>query len=214
MGMLLMLMTVGGSIIAFLLLVFSLLTRKIWLRNFILGGITVWFAFYFVMLFGVSFLSEEKTLGFNEPKAFCGFYFDCHMHTAVSGLRKTKTIGGTEANGEFYVVKVKVLSDAKRAELNLYAPKFEVVNENGERYEPVKKLTPPGDDFERKVPAGGDFESEVVFDLPVDVKNLRLDVSEGIGIDKVIESILIGDEDSIFHKRRYFKLESEQIASR
>ncbi|MBA2735739.1 MAG: hypothetical protein H0U50_03015, partial [Pyrinomonadaceae bacterium] len=64
MGMLLMLMTIGGLISAFILLVVSLWTNKIWLRNFVIGGVAVWFIFYIVMLFGFSLLSEEKTLNF------------------------------------------------------------------------------------------------------------------------------------------------------
>lgn len=208
MGMLLILMTIGGLISAFILLVVSLWTNKIWLRNFVIGGVAVWFIFYIVMLFGFSLLSEEKTLNFNEPKEFCGFYFDCHMHTAVSDVRKTKTIGDKTANGEFYIVKVKVSSDAKRAELGLHAPKFEVVDQQGRRFQRIENLQLPDNDFERKVPAGESFEREIVFDLPVDAKNPRLDAAEGIGIDKVIESVLIGDEDSILHKRNYFKLEA------
>lgn len=214
MGMLLMLMTIGGLISAFILLVISLWTNKIWLRNFVVGGVVVWFIFYFIMLFAVSLLSEEKTLDFNEPKEFCGFYLDCHMHAAVSGVRRTKTIGNKTADGEFYIVRVKISSDAKSVELGLHNPQFEVVDAQNKRYERVEDLTSSGNPFERKVPAGGSFEGEIVFDLPSNVKNPRLDIAEGIGIDKVIELFLIGDEDSILHKRNLFKIEtSNQLAS-
>ncbi len=50
------------------------------------------------------------------------------------------------------------------------------------------------------------FEKEVVFDLPVDAKAPRLDMHDGHAL---IEKVLVGDEDSIFHKRNFFKL-SEQ----
>jgi hypothetical protein len=53
------------------------------------------------------------------------------------------------------------------------------------------------------------FEKEIVFDLPLDAKNPRLDLRDGRGIDNYLEAILIDDEDSIFHKRRYFKLEPQ-----
>ena len=50
--------------------------------------------------------------------------------------------------------------------------------------------------------------------LPADVKNPRLDIREGYGVDHVIEAVLIGDEDSILHKRNYFKLDmSNQVVS-
>jgi hypothetical protein len=50
------------------------------------------------------------------------------------------------------------------------------------------------------------FEKETVFDLPENVSNPRLDIAEGIGVDKVFEMFLIGDEDSLWHKRALFKL--------
>ena len=33
-----------------------------------------------------------------------------------------------------------------------------------------------------------------------------MQIAEGYGIDSALEAILIDDEDSIFHKRNYFKL--------
>ncbi len=214
MGVILMLMTIGGLIFAAILLGFSYFTKKIWLRTFVLGGVTIWLVGYVILLFVGSIFSEEKTLALNEPKEFCGFYLDCHLHTAVSDVQKTKTFGGKTANGEFYVVKIKVSSDAKQEPLNLITPNFEVVDANEKHYQRDAGLEKPEPNWEQKVPAGGSFEKEVVFDLPSEIKNPRLDVREGYGIDHAIEAILVGDEDSFLHKRNYFKLEEQpQIVS-
>jgi len=124
-------------------------------------------------------------------------------------VRTAKQIGDKTAQGVFYIVKVKIFSDAKRAAIGLHDPQLEVVDEQRRVFEPIADSTVSGNPFERKVPAGGSFEGEIVFDLPADIKNPRLDVAEGIGIDKVIESVLIGDEDSILHKRNCFKLEEQ-----
>lgn len=210
MGAILMAMTIGGVITAAFLLAISFWTKKAWLRNFVFGGVTIWFVSYTILLFTASFWSEEKTLNLNEPKEFCGFYLDCHMHASVTGVRRTKIIADRAANGEFYVVKVKVFSDAKRAEIGLLNPQFYVVDADGNRYRRVEADENPVPAFDRKVPAGGSFEKEVVFDLPADVKNPRLDVAEGIGIDKAIEFVLIGDEDSVGHKRKYFMLDAQK----
>ncbi|MEP6922871.1 MAG: DUF4352 domain-containing protein [Pyrinomonadaceae bacterium] len=210
MGVLMMLMTVGGLIFAVVLLTIAFWTKKSWLKHFVFGGVTVWFIAYAFLFFTASFFSQEQTLGFNEPKEFCGFYFDCHMHTAVTDMQKTKTFGGKTATGEFYIVKIKVSSDAKREPLNLTAPNFEVLDESGKRYPRDTSLEKPEPSWEEKVPAGGSFEKEIVFDLPENVQNPRLDASEGYGVDKVIEAVLIGDEDSIGHKRAFFKLENSQ----
>lgn len=209
MGVLLMAMTIGGLFVAGILLIISFWKKIDRLKKFVLGGVAVWFALYALLLFGSSLSSEEKTLHLNEPKAFCGFYLDCHMHTAVTGVRKAKTIGDKTAKGEFYIVKVKVFSDAKRVDLGLLAPKFYVIDGDGKAYPRVEDAENPEPPFDQKIPAGGSFEREVVFDLPLDIKDARLDVAEGIGIDKAIEAVLIGDEDSILHKRVRFSLEPQ-----
>lgn len=209
MGVILMLMTIGGLFIALILLIVSYFARLNWLKKFVLGGVTVWLVGYVILLLTASIFSEEQNLGLNEPKEFCGFYLDCHIHTAVSDVRKTKTYGDAVAGGEFYVVNVKVFSNAKQATLNLTTPQFHVFDAAGKRYNPVENPAIPRLPFDDKVPAGGSFEKEIVFDLPTDIKNPRLDVAEGFGIDKVIESVLIGDEDSLFHKRIRFNLEPQ-----
>ena len=209
MGLLMMMATIGGLGLAFILLIIAVWAKQVWLSKFVSGAVAVWLVFYTTMLLGVSLASREKTLELNEAKAFCGFYLDCHLHASVSGVRTAKQIGDKTAQGVFYIVKVKIFSDAKRAAIGLHNPQFEVVDEQRRIFEPIEDSMVSGNPFERKVPAGGSFEGEVIFDLPADIKNPRLDVAEGIGIDKVIESVLIGDEDSILHKRNYFKLEEQ-----
>lgn len=212
MGVILMIMTIGGLIVAAILLIVARATKKSWLKHFVFGGLTTWFIAYAFLLFCGSFFSEEQTLSFNEPKEFCGFYFDCHMHTAVTNVRKSKTIGDKAANGEFYIVRVKVFSNAKEATLGLIGVDAKAVDAQNKIYERDTQAEaglgeqPP---FDKQISPVESFEKEIVFDLPSDVKNPRLDVAEGIGIDKVIESVLIGDEDSLFHKRIRFNLESQ-----
>jgi len=215
MGVIFIVMTIGGLFLAAVLLIVARATKKVWLKPFVFGGLTTWFAAYLFLLFCGSFFSVERTLSLGEPKEFCGFYFDCHLHTAVVDVRRTKTIGDKTANGEFYVLKVKVSSDARRAELGLHNPQFAVVDADNKKYGRVEDLTVSGNSFERKVPAGGAFEDEIVFDLPADIKSPRLDISEGNVVARIIESVVIGDEDSIGHKRNYFKLDaSNQIVQK
>ncbi len=204
-----MLMTVGGLIVAAILLAIAWLNKSAWLRKFVIGGVAVWIAFYAVMLLAFSFASTEKTLGLNEAKQYCGFYLDCHLHTAVTNVRQSKTIGNKTASGQFYIVRVKVLSDAKRAMLGLLTVDAHVVDSEKQKYERDLDAEselgeqPP---FDTKISPAESFEKEIVFDLPENVPDPRLDIKEGYGIDHVIEAVLIDDEDSIFHKRNYFEL--------
>jgi hypothetical protein len=205
MGILLMAMTIGGVAVAAILFVIAIVTRKTWLRNFVLGGVAVWFVFYFAMLVGFSLTSEERVLALNEPKEFCGFYLDCHMHTAVTGVRKAKTLGNKNANGEFYIVKVKVFSNAKQATLGFGGLKLHVVDADGRQYPHSPEVESPEPWFTRPVPAGESFEREVVFDLPVNVRRPRLDMHDD---QSFLEKFLVGDEDSMFHGHVYFNLET------
>ena len=68
MGVLLMLMTIGGLIVAGILLGIAWLNQSAWLKKFVIGGVAVWLAFYVAMLLGFSFFSTETTLAEKEPK--------------------------------------------------------------------------------------------------------------------------------------------------
>src|ERR1041384_4265561 len=99
MGVLLMLMTVGGLLAGIAILAFGIFSKRRWLVKFTLGGAMVWFVFYAIMLIGFSLSSRESTLPFNQAKEYCGFYLDCHMHTAVTIVRTAKSIGDADASG-------------------------------------------------------------------------------------------------------------------
>src|SRR5215213_11044 len=216
MGAILLLMTVCGSVIAAILLGFAFLKGKSGLKYFVLGGVTVWYGFYIIAFLMSSVFSEEKTLARNEPKAFCGFYLDCHMHTAVAEVRKTKTLGDKTANGEFYIVKVKVFSDAKRAPLQLNGTEAKVVDDQKREFArdtEAEKFLGEQPEFDKRIAPAESFTKEIVFDVPADAKNPRLDLSNGYGIDKYIEAVLIGDEDSLLHKRQLFSLEQSAVTA-
>jgi len=207
-------LTIGGLGLAFVSLMAAHFMKQVWLSKFVLGAAAIWIVFYTTTLLGVSLASREKTLELNKAKEFCGFYTDCHMHASVSNVRTAKQFGDKTADGIFYIARVKIFNDARRAAIGLHDPQFEVVDEQQRTFEPVEFSDDFGNSFEQKVPAGGSFEGEIVFDLPLDVTNPQLDIAEGIGIDKVIEAVLIDDEDSIFHRRTRFKLaEQTQISS-
>jgi len=67
MGVIMMLMTICGLIVAGVLLAVSFMTRKDWLRTFVLGGVVTWLAGYAILLFVGSFFSVERSLALGEP---------------------------------------------------------------------------------------------------------------------------------------------------
>ncbi len=215
MGVLLMLMTVGGLLTAIVLFIVAIFTKKKWLRNFVVGGVAVWFVFYIVTLLAFSLTSTEKVLAANDAKEYCGFYFDCHLHTAVTNVRTAKTIGSVAAKGTFYIANVKVFSDARNDAINLHLiePKARVVMPNGERVQrdlAAESALPTANvNLDQDITNSRTIEKEIVFDVPADVVNPKLLITEGYGIDKTIEHVLVGDEDSIFHAQTFFELREQ-----
>lgn len=216
MGVLMMLMTIGGLGVAAVLLIVSFLKKITWLRTFVLGGVAVWFSIYAVVLVGASLASKEKVLALNEPKEFCGFYLDCHMHTVLTGARTAKHIGDKTAQGEFVIANVKVFSNAKNPNISfrLLEPKAQLLGEDGKVYDRLpdaESLLPTGQVLlSQDIKGANTIEKEIVFDVQQTAKGLKLSITEGYGIDKVIESVLIGDEDSILHKPTVFKVEADR----
>lgn len=212
MGVLLMLMTIGGLIAAAFMLVVSIFAKMPWLRKFTLGAVTLWIVFYSTLLIGFSLFSVDKILAANEPKAFCGFYLDCHMHATVTNVRKAKAIGPITAGGIFYIVDVKVFSDARNPDivLHLITPNAEIIDRSGFRYQrsiaAERHLTTADAELGSEIRAAQPIEKEIVFDVPEGAADLRLLITDGYGIDRYIEGFLIDDEDSFLHKRTYFRL--------
>lgn len=209
MGVILMLITIGGLVSASVLFVFAVITRRLWLRNFLFGGSLIWLFLYGAMLLGTSVMSAERLLGLHEPKEFCGFYLDCHIHAAVSDIKKTSVLGGIRAKGEFYILSINIYSNAGRATLRLNNPNARIIDASGRQYDRsmmAEAQIAQQPEFDGRIGPEESFVKQIVFDLPADIKDPRLDISEGNAIDRSIEAVLIGDEDSIFHARTYFKL--------
>ncbi len=76
----------------------------------------------------------------------------------------------------------------------------------------MKLLPSATDELNQDIKGSETIQKEIVFDLPEGVQNPRLDITEGYGVDKYIESVVVDDEDSILHKRVYFKLAEQTVA--
>lgn len=179
----------------------------------VLGG-------YVILLVAFSLVSREKVLAFGEEKHFCEI--DCHLAYSVVSLRKTKTLGTppheTMAEGVFYVVTIKTRFDETtigphRGDGLLY-PNSRVVtilDEQGNSYSPSAEgqkalAAAEGDGTPLTTPLrpGESYTTELVFDLPASLKNPELLIRDG-----AFEThFIIGHENSLWHKKTKFRLES------
>ena len=210
----------AGFFTAVVLLIAASLTKKAWLAKFTVGGVGVWLVFYAAMLLGFSLTSTEKVLAAGEAKEYCGFYIDCHMHTTITGIRTAQSIGDKQAHGQFYIVNVKVFSNARNPAIafRLLESKARVFLANGEKIardtSAESLLATANIDLGGDIKGSQTIEKEIVFDIPVGSAEPKLLITEGYGIDKVIERILVGDEDSLLHAQTFFELKERNETAR
>jgi hypothetical protein len=194
---------IGGEILARLLPRWGYPKARRVMRILMLVGA----AAYAGALFTESLTSQERVLARGETLKFCGFYLDCHLGVAVEGVDQRAVIGEERASGVFYVVRVRVSSDARQATLHLGRPTFRVVDAKGNSYGRVAaaesslgREAGESGELVRPVAAGEYYDIRVVFDLPQGVSEPRLHVADAAGVDRILEGMLIGDDDSILHK--------------
>jgi len=101
---------------------------------------------------------------------------------------------------------VKVSNDAKEASLSLYRPGVWIVDDKGRKFPPMTVAdgaVSGSDGLSQPVSPRSDFPTVLTFDLPRDVHNPRLLVTEAEGVwpDRLFEGLLIGDEDSMLHAK-------------
>ena len=141
------------------------------MAKFTLGGVVFWLVFYVVMLVGFSLMSDERVLGIGQAKEYCGFYLDCHMHTEVTSIRTAQQIGDHEAKGIFYIVGVRVFSDARNPNITmrLIEPKARILTPDHtyiERDTAVEEQLPTANvDLGTDIRGHQTIDKEIVFDV-------------------------------------------------
>lgn len=129
----------------------------------------------------------------------------------MTGVDTTSRIGprGHErvARGTFQVVTLRLSSDARRATLTPVGLEAVLVA-GGRRYrrdlEAERALgagTGAVSGLEEALPPGGSYARRLVFDVPAGTRGAALDVRDGWPVDRAIEAVIIGDDDSLFHPR-------------
>ncbi len=216
--------TVGVTLLGGAGLVLTLLARRWRLAMGIALGLAVVGALYFAVLVAVSLASQEESLALEDRKYFCEV--DCHEAYSLVSVRTAKTVGAPPhpavARGTFYIVRVRVWFDpatiGTRRGNGPLTPNLhtaEVVDDSGSRYlissagqQALESAQGPAIEFTRRITPGESYETERVFDLPEGIKNPRLLIST----PEWVTRLLIGHENSFFHKKTTFRLESKPNA--
>lgn len=175
-------------------------------------GIYIWAVVAF------SLASSQKVLARGEEKYFCEL--DCHLAYSVLNVRTAKTLGEAgkqaTARGLFYVVTVRTRFDEqtiapRRGNQPLHPnPRaLHVFDEAGNEYglsaegqRALESSQGIGTPLSTPLRPGEFYTTELVFDLPADVRNPRLLINE----DGVVTHFIIGHENSLLHKKTEFQI--------
>jgi hypothetical protein len=123
MTLLLFFITVLAIPSATLRIIFALKAGNRPIASRTLSIISIWLSLYFILLLAFSLTSNERVLGLNRKKHFAGCYFDQHLSASVQEVISAKSIGNSSsplnADGSFYIVTIKIETDAKRASFTI-----------------------------------------------------------------------------------------------
>ena len=142
---------------------------------------------YLLLLAVVTLGMGHETLPPGTPLRFCGFYLDCHLSVTVTGVERTPSA---------WTVRLRVANDARRVALAPHGLKIELM-----RGDSAVTLVPDVTDLATPIPAGGSREFTVGFAAAGDGETPALRVTEGAGVDRVIEGVLLGDDDALGRAR-------------
>jgi hypothetical protein len=205
--------TLGLTLLLIIATVVLFFTRRVWAKYSLLA-ITVLLGGYIAVLAFFSFASFDRTVARGDEKFYCGM--DCHIAYSVQGVERTKTIGDTVANGEFYVVTVRSHFDERTiapwrgdSPLNPDPPALTLVDASGHSYQVSEAgqkawdiAHPQQHSLSDGLRPGESYQTTWVFDAPADAASVRLFA----GWNGFPSYVLIGDEASPKHAKTYFAL--------
>jgi hypothetical protein len=201
-----------------LVLIQSLIVRKRGRAKFVLLAILLIAGAYLAAILIFSLVSHETLLARGEEKHFCEI--DCHLAYSVANTSQAKTLGNppnqATAKGVYTVVTIKTRFDEttispSRGNGSLYpnSRSLTLIDDRGNKYSPSTEgqralgaSQSSGTPLTSSLRPGESYTSEVVFDLPADVKATTLLINEG----ELLTRFVIGHENSPLHRKTRFQL--------
>ncbi len=193
--------------VAVLVLVQSLVVRKVGRAKVAVLAIAAVAGIYFVALLAFSLASHEHTLARGQEKHFCEL--DCHLAYSIVGTRQAKQLEGTNqsvAQGQFTIITIRTRFDpnttsANRGDGLLYpnSRRVTLIDEGGHSYSPTNQTGTP---ITTPLRPGDSYITDFAFDLPANVRPVTLLVNE----ESWDTRFIIGHENSFLHKKTKFQV--------
>jgi len=217
-GVLALLGTSFLLVLAALVLTQSLIVRRQGRAKIVLLGMLIIAGAYLAAILIFSLTSREKVLARGEEKHFCEI--DCHLAYSIVNTRQVKTLGDPPnqetAQGIYTIVTIKTRFDettiSPRRGSGLLYPNSRVLtvtDEHGNRYVPIagdkrafSTVQTSSRPMDTPLRPGESYTTDVIFDLPADVKTATLLINEG----EWETHFVIGHENSLLHGKTRFQL--------
>lgn len=201
-----------------LVLIQSLIVRKRGRAKFVLLAMLLIAGAYLAAILIFSLVSHEKVLARGEEKHFCEI--DCHLVYSVANTHQAKTLGDPPnqetAQGIYTVVTIKTRFDEttispSRGNGLLYPNDrvLTIIDDRGNKYAPASgnkrafsTAQTTSTPMATPLRPGESYTTDVIFDLPVDMKNATLMINEG----EWLTHFVIGHENSPLHRKTRFQL--------
>lgn len=175
---------------------------------------------YAALLLSAALVSKQRIIASGEIKWFCGFYLDCHLGVSVSKVESVKNLPGQSgpvvAKGVFKIVTVEFHNSArnKSLDMTLYHPLAAIVDAQGRRYfrsteaeQAIARnhtFAPPVN--EQVLISHSPSLGTMAFDVSADSANPKLSIEEGFIVDRVLELVLVNDDNSVLHQPTFLAL--------
>jgi hypothetical protein len=188
---------------ATLALIATCLRRKWRLACSILLVLLIWLGVYLVMLLSVSLLTPQTVLAQRQERCFDEMCFSVTQVTA----RKTLSAGaqGQAAGSISYLVTVQLRNASRRTAQKPDSPAFTLVDQQGNSYTPApeaQQVLGQKPVWQNRLQPGETEPRQILFDVPGLLQQPGLIISEG----GWLTSFIIGDENSLFHKKTEVRL--------
>lgn len=192
------------------------------LRGKICAVAVILVAGYGATLAAFSLSSHEYTLKPGEEKYFCEI--DCHLAYSVPSIEQAAEVDGVRARGTFYVVTLKTRFDEttispRRGDGPLQPSPREIslVDESGraipiaaEAQRALESTSSAGTPLDTPLRPGESYLTRLVFDVPAAAANLRMFVASPSS-PSWLGALIIGEEDSVLHKKTFLALPSPKV---
>jgi len=204
--------------VSFLVLFYGAVRRSSFFRRLGASAVFTMVIGYLIVLGGISFASTEKVLPPGGWKYFCEI--DCHIAYSVVGAQTAEALGPemqqTAARGEFIIVRLKTWFDERtisagrgNGPLTPNPRKVVLVDDTGRRFElsaegqaAFARLGNRSTPLSAALRPGESYATDLVFEVPKEARNVRLLLTE----DDAETRLVIGHENSLWHKKIYFGL--------